>query len=190
MQIVHRMILSFPVILNPANRGYLLLDTDYAGTLPAFYKAIKRNGIKVSEIVYVLATHYHPDHMGLIPDLMKLGVRLLLIDTQRDSVHFSDSVFARDGQPFQPIDEKQATVIGCEESRQFLSGIGIDGEIAALPSHSPDSISLLLDSGEAFVGDLQPYAYLDGYDGDDAAKADWTRIHGFRPKRIFYAHAN
>ena len=128
--------------------------------------------------------------MGLIPDLMKLGVRLLLIDMQRDFVHFSDSIFARDGLPFEQIDEKQATVIRCEESRQFLSGIGISGEVIAVPSHSPDSIALLLDSGDAFVGDLQPYEYLDGYDGDDAAKADWTRIHGFQPERIFYAHAN
>ena len=176
--------------LIPCHKGFLLIDTDCAGTLPAFYKAIKRNGIKVSEIVYVLATHYHPDHMGLIPELMKLGVRHLLIDVQRDSVHFSDAIFARDGLPFEPIDDAQATVIRCEESREFLSGIGIDGEIIAAPSHSPDSIALLLDSGDAFVGDLQPYAYLDGYDGDDAAKADWTRIHGFQPERIFYAHAN
>ena len=87
---------------------------------------------------------------------MKLGVRLLLIDMQRDFVHFSDSIFARDGLPFEPIDEKQATVIRCEESRQFLSGIGISGEVIAVPSHSPDSIALLLDSGDAFVGDLQP----------------------------------
>ena len=181
---------STNTFLIPCHNGFLLIDTDYAGTLPAFYKAIKQNGIKVSDIVYVLATHYHPDHMGLIPDLMKSGVRLLLIDTQRDFVHFSDSIFARDGLPFEPIDEKQATVIKCEESRKFLSGIGIGGEVIAAPSHSPDSISLLLDSGECFAGDLQPYEYLDGYDGDDAAKADWTRIHRFQPKRIFCAHAN
>ena len=83
--------------LIPANRGYLLLDTDYAGTLPAFYKAIKQNGVKVSDIAWVLATHYHPDHMGLIPELMRQGVKLLLLDTQRESVHFSDYFFARDG---------------------------------------------------------------------------------------------
>ena len=170
--------------LIPANRGYLLLDTDYSGTLPAFYKAIKQNGVKVSDIAWVLATHYHPDHMGLIPELMRQGVKLLLLDTQRESVHFSDYIFARDGLPFEPIDETKATVISCAESREFLAGI------ISTPSHSPDSISLLLDSGDAFVGDLQPYEYLDGYDGDDAAKADWTRIHGFQTKRIFYAHAN
>lgn len=39
--------------LIPCHNGFLLLDTDYAGTLPAFYKAIKQNGIKLSDIVYV-----------------------------------------------------------------------------------------------------------------------------------------
>ena len=41
--------------------GNLLVDTDYAGTLPAFYRAIKEHNIKISDITYVLATHYHPD---------------------------------------------------------------------------------------------------------------------------------
>ena len=51
--------------------GYLLVDTDYAGTLPAFYGAIKKYNIKVSDISHILATHYHPDHIGLISVLMK-----------------------------------------------------------------------------------------------------------------------
>ena len=86
--------------LIPATRSYLLLDTDYAGTLPAFYRAIKTNAVQVKEIGWVLATHYHPDHMGLIPDLMKQGVKLLLIDTQKEFVHFSDYIFSRDRLPF------------------------------------------------------------------------------------------
>ncbi len=128
--------------------------------------------------------------MGLIPDLMKLGARLLLMDTQRDSVHFSDHIFARDGLPFEPIDETRATVIRCDESRKFLSGIGIDGEVIATPSHSPDSISLLLDSGDALVGDLTPKEYMDAYEKNDALKADWTRVMSCRPERVCYAHAN
>ena len=57
------------------NHSGLLVDTDYAGTMPAFYKALKNNGISVKDIEYVLATHYHPDHMGLISELMKQGAK-------------------------------------------------------------------------------------------------------------------
>lgn len=167
-----------------------MVDTDYAGTLPAFYRAIKHARVKASDVSYVLATHYHPDHMGLIPELMKQGVKLLLIDTQVDSVHFSDYIFARDRVPFEPIDEAKATVITCAESKEFLAGIGISGEIISTPSHSPDSVSLLLDDGDCIVGDLQPREYLAAYEQDNALKADWDAVLRYRPRRILYAHAN
>ena len=169
--------------------GNLLVDTDYAGTLPGFYRAIKAEGIRISDIGYVLATHYHPDHMGLISELMKQGVRLLLLDTQRPHVHFSDVLFARDKRlKYEPISTETATVIESAESRAFLKTLGIHGEIAVTPSHSPDSVSLLLDSGECFVGDLEPMEYLDAYEEKDELQRDWERIMGHSPKVIYYAH--
>ena len=68
------------------DKGGLLLDTDYAGTLHAFYKVIKNAGIRITDINYVLATHYHPDHMGLVGQLVKQGVELLLMDIQKEAV--------------------------------------------------------------------------------------------------------
>lgn len=144
----------------------------------------------MQDIVYILATHYHPDHMGLIPELMKQGVKLLLMDIQRDYVHFSDSIFARDGLPFVPVDETQATVITCAASRHFLAEIGIDGEIVSVPSHSPDSVALMLDSGDCIVGDLEPFDYLDAYPEESPQRNDWNVILHRHPKRILYAHAN
>ena len=49
-------------------KGYLLVDTDYAGTMQAFYRAIKKHNVKVRDISYVLTTHYHPDHIGLVSE--------------------------------------------------------------------------------------------------------------------------
>ena len=85
--------------------GGLLFDTDYAGTLPAFYKAIKQNHIALKDIDCVLASHWHPDHMGLISELMKQGVKLLLLDVQRDRIHFPDRIFERDHLAVEPIRE-------------------------------------------------------------------------------------
>ena len=69
--------------------GGLLIDTDYAGSLSSFYRAIKEQGIKMSDITYVLATHYHPDHIGLVSELMRQNVKLLLIDAQVPYIHFA-----------------------------------------------------------------------------------------------------
>ena len=150
--------------------GGLLFDTDYAGTLPAFYKAVRQNNIAVKDIRYVIASHYHPDHMGLISELMKQGVELVAADVQKDFIHYSDSLFARDHISYSPIAETQATVIPCEESRAFLSRIGIQ------------------DDGDCFVGDLEPLEYLEAYPENLPLKRDWEQILSFHPRQIFYAH--
>ena len=172
-------------------RGNLLVDTDYAGTLPAFYKAIKEHEIKISDITYVLATHYHPDHIGLVSELIRLGVKLLVIDAQCPYIHFADTIFGRDKSlAYEPISTDHATIISTEESRAFLKSLGIDGEIVRTTSHSADSISLILDDGECFVGDLEPIEYLAAYDRNDVLKYDWELIMRYAPKTIYYAHAN
>ena len=168
---------------------HLLVDTDMPATLPAFFRAIKAAGADVRGIAFVLATHYHPDHIGLIPRLMEQGVRLLLADTQTADVHASDRIFARDPLlRWEPPDERTARILPCSESREFLRGLGIAGEIVSTPSHSRDSVSLLLDGGDCLVGDLERRSVLPAYDGDAPVRRDWERILRARPKRIFYAH--
>ncbi len=171
--------------------GNLLVDTDYAGTLPLFYKEIKRHNISLKDITYVLATHYHPDHMGLVSELMKQGVKLLLMNVQKEYVGFSDEIFAREKHlEVEPIRKEEATVITCEESRKFLQDLGIEGEIISTPSHSNDSVTLILDDGTCFVGDLEPMEYLGAYEANGKLAKDWERILSVQPKRICYAHAN
>ncbi len=170
------------------DQGGLLIDTDYAGTLPAFYKAMKNADIRIADIKYVLATHYHPDHMGLVGQLVEQGIELLLVDVQKEAVHFSDKIFEKDKLPFSVINEADAEIISCGESRKMLSTIGISGEIIHTPSHSKDSVSLILDNGSCFVGDLEPLEYLAAYENNEALKNDWDRIMSYYPKMIFFAH--
>ncbi len=171
--------------------GNLLVDTDYAGTMSAFYGAIKKYDIKVSDISYVLATHYHPDHIGLVSELMKQGVKLLLIDTQSPHIHYSDKIFSRDMRlNYEPINADDAIILSAKESRKFLKDIGIDGGIISTTSHSEDSVSLILDNGVCIVGDLEPIEYLDAYDKNVKLKEDWELVMSYNPKIIYYAHAN
>ncbi len=171
--------------------GNLLIDTDYAGTLPAFYRAIKEHNIKISDITYVLATHYHPDHIGLVSQLVKQGVKLLVVNTQSQYIHFADEIFNRDKRfHYEPINIENAIIIGSEDSRKFLKNIGIEGEIISTASHSNDSISLILDNGICFVGDLEPIEYLEAYEENAALRDDWNLVMNYNPKIICYSHAN
>ena len=169
--------------------GKLLVDTDWAGSFPAFLQCIKEKGISLQDIQYLLITHYHPDHMGIAADLMQRGITLLVMDVQQGYVHQADAVFAGDRRNrFTPIPEKQALILKCEESRHFLEGIGIRGEIIPTPGHSADSISLILeDEGAAFVGDLPPLEQI-AYYQDPVMKSSADALQKYGVKILYHSH--
>ena len=166
-------------------KGSLLVDTDYAGTLPAFYKAIKELGIKVSDISYVLATHYHPDHIGLVSELSDQGVKLVVMESQTDFIHYSDPIFAREPHlNYRPIDERNALILKFDEAPSFLDSLGINGNIGRTLSHSEDSIYVSLSDGTIILGDLEPLEYLEAYKDNQLLKTDWDNILKQDPKLI------
>ena len=68
--------------------------------------------------------------------------------------------------------------------------MGIDGEIISTPSHSADSVSVILDDGDCIVGDLEPIDFLGAYENNSELEKDWSRVISYKPKRIYYAHVN
>ena len=102
-----------------------MIDTDYAGTLSAFYKALKKNNISIADITYVLAKHYHLDYIGLVSEMTKFGIKLLLLDTQYDYVHFAADIFKREQYlRYEPIDEKMLLLFA-KQARLFLLKWGL-----------------------------------------------------------------
>ena len=175
----------------PAETGGLLLDTDWAGTLPAFFRALKQSGLTLDTISHLLLTHCHGDHMGLAGELQRRGVTLLVTQEQLSHLHDPDPIFARDSRlAYVPADEKAAEVIPWADSRARLAALGIAGELIPTPSHSADSVSLVTDDGCCFAGDLEPMGYISGYADNAALEKDWETVMSFAPKRILFAHAN
>jgi glyoxylase-like metal-dependent hydrolase (beta-lactamase superfamily II) len=77
--------------------------------------------------------------------------------------------------------------ISFAESRGVLVRIGIGGEILPTPGHSDDSVSLLLDNGVAFTGDLPPFEYAWG-DRADLMIASWRLLQERGAKTVYPAH--
>ena len=73
------------------------------------------------------------------------------------------------------------------ESRTLLSNMGIPGEILPTPGHSDDSVSLLLDDGSVFTGDLTPLEAAFGEAGD-LVKASWRLLRERGAKRVYPGH--
>ena len=169
--------------------GILLFDTGWAGTFREFCREMGEKEIPVQEISYVLISHFHPDHCGIAQEIADCGAQVAVMDVQREFVHAADDVLRRgQGYTFHPIDDSKTRLVRLEDSRRFLAESGIDGEILATPGHSDDSISLCLDGGCFFVGDLNPLYELEMHRGTRIGES-WEMLLARCPKMICYGHA-
>lgn len=165
--------------------GKLLVDCGWPGTLPQFLKVLKQKGVVLDEIKYLLVTHFHPDHAGLVQDLKNRGVKFILPDCQVDFVGSFGEFFKGKSLPYIEIAQHDNIILNLGDSRSFLAGIGLDGEILHTPGHSDDSVSLVLDEGFAFTGDLHP-AFMDTE--DSKTRESWDKIHRHKITHIFPGH--
>lgn len=170
-------------------KDMLMFDTGWAGTFMQMCKALGEQELKLQEIKYLLISHFHPDHMGLAGELMKQGITVIAMESQKACIHACDHIFQRDKRfVYTLLEEDKVQVLSFAESREFLQKLGIDGEIIPTPGHSDDSISLILDSGDVFVGDLYPLYELDVHE-EPGVQESWQKILERKPKRIYYGHA-
>ena len=170
--------------------GSLLFDTGWAGTFPMLCRALGENKLKLQDIDYLLISHFHPDHMGIAQDIADSGVKIAAADVQRDYIHSSDGIFAREkNTAFIPIKDDAVRIVNISDSRAFLAVLGIDGELIHTPGNSDDSISLWLSDEKAlFVGDLNPLYEFDMHKGTQIGDS-WYRLLGLCPRTVYYGHA-
>ena len=169
--------------------GLLLFDTGWAGTFERFCREMGEKGIAVQDISYILISHFHPDHCGIAQEIADCGAVIAVMDVQREFIHAADDVLLRDQRKiFCPIDDRKIRLVNLCDSRGFLNELGIDGEIAATPGHSDDSISLCLDDGSIFVGDLNPLYELEMHRGTTIGES-WEMLLSRHPKVVYYGHA-
>jgi ribonuclease/clavin/mitogillin len=165
----------------------LLIDLGWPGTMGTMRASLKRMGVPLKEIRYALATHYHIDHAGLAQELKLAGVPLLVLETQVAAIPLMRQ-WTKPQDRYVDITLDGNVTISFAESRSRLEQIGIAGEILATPGHSDDSVSLLLDDGSAFTGDLTPLPYAGQDDSGIVVAASWRLLRERGAVRIYPAH--
>jgi endoribonuclease LACTB2 len=164
----------------------LMIDLGWPGLVGTLLSNLERKGIPLREIVYGLATHYHIDHAGAAQDLKNRGMRLLVTEEQVGAIPLMKR-WTKPADNYTEIVSQGNVVITTAESRALLEKIGIAGEIVHTPGHSDDSVSLLLDSGEAFTGDLTPMEMIAAEDPADV-QTSWDLLRAKGATTVYGGH--
>jgi len=148
--------------------GLILVDAGISNKAKGILKRLKDWSIEPEDISLIFVTHGHFDHTGSLAELKDLaGCQIAVNMHEKDWLEQGlkplppgtgtwgkiMSMFNKIFTPFIKI--APAPVDVTLDDREFsLEPYGIQGKVIYTPGHSPGSMSLLLDTGDAFVGDL------------------------------------
>ncbi len=164
----------------------LLVDLGWPGTMGMLRASLDRMDVPINELRYGLATHYHIDHAGLAQELKQAGVPLLVLDVQVPAIPLMKT-WTKPQDQYVDITLHDNVTVACAESRAVLTRVGIHGEIVHTPGHSDDSVSLLLDTGAVFTGDLTRPAFM-GVEDAEVVLASWRSLRERGATQVYPGH--
>ncbi len=165
----------------------LLIDSGYPNQLKELGRAIRHTGFKISDIDCLVVTHFHVDHAGAVQELKNEGVKFVLFDVQEDFIKPMEDMIAGKWK-YQTLKVDDNLMWKIEESKVFLKRLNIEGQLIHTPGHTDDSISLMLDKGEVFTGDLPPEHFI--LDDFSETKRSWKILREFGANMAYPAHGS
>jgi glyoxylase-like metal-dependent hydrolase (beta-lactamase superfamily II) len=168
------------------NRTCLLVDVGWPGTLPKLHASLKRKGLALKNLNYLFVTHYHPDHAGLVQELKSVKVQHIIVEQQLPAIPLLKS-FMKPDSGYVDIRIQDSLQLLTTESRAWLARLDLSGEMVSTPGHSADSISLVLDDGIAFTGDL---LFPDMVDAEktEIVQQSWAKLRELNVRTIYPGH--
>lgn len=190
--------------------GAIIIDGGSPGKINKFKRALHEISIAPEAIQVILITHGHWDHIGCASDIRELtGAKIAMHELDKERLEKPLKVMPPGVNAWGVLLEKatnlvlpfvhipRATVdLVIGDEGMSLSEYGIPGRVIHTPGHSPGSVSVLLDSGQAFVGDMAMNKFPLRYGAnmpvfaEDVAqlKESWRMLLNQGARTIYPAH--
>lgn len=192
------------------DKGVIMINSGTPNKGKKFIKRIKKVSIRPTDIKLIILTHGHWDHIGSAKDIKEItGAKIAMHQLEKDWLEKSlkplppgvtrwGRTFAKIMAIFMPLIHIPSTdidiLLGDEEFS--LSEFGISGKVVHTPGHSSGSVSVLLETGDVFVGDLAmngfPLRLSPGLpifaENLQKVKDSWKLLLDMGAKNIYPAH--
>lgn len=165
---IHRIpgIMAYAYLIE-ADSGVFLVDSGVQGTGRKILGLLKRLGRKPEELVAALVTHAHADHFGGLGEVQSAtGCRVLCHPAHAETLRSGTSIVSPGLNFFGRSYEVVANLalprlrlpklvrVDSIGDGQGLHELGLPGRVLYTLGHSQGDLTLVLDEGSAFVGDL------------------------------------
>jgi glyoxylase-like metal-dependent hydrolase (beta-lactamase superfamily II) len=193
--------------------GIIMIDGGPPNKSIAFKKSISRIPIDPNNIRLIILTHGDFDHVGSAPEIRLITGAKIAIH-ENDRLNFENSLYnwppgtTSWGRllrfvlnpilkiPLKFSGDKPDIILG--NSDYPLNDFGINGKIVYTPGHTKGSVSVLLESGEAFVGCMAhnnfPFRFRPGLpifaEDIDVVKESWKSLIQQGARMIYPAHGD
>lgn len=150
------------------SEGSILVDTGVPNKAKGIVKALERLAVQPEEIQLILITHGHWDHIGSAKEIKeRTGAKIAMHQAEKDWLEKSLKLLPPGVTPWGRLVMGIAAMriasvhipatdvdIVLGDEALSLSEYGIPGKVIYTPGHTLGSVSVLLETGDALVGDL------------------------------------
>ena len=166
---IHTIPLGFDQIYIVKDQGAIMIDSGEPKKGKVFLNGLRKKSIKPEEIQLIVLTHGHWDHIGSAAEIKEITeAKIVMHKNEKHCLEESfklmppgvttwgnilDKLVSWFITPFKHIHATEVDIV-LKDEEFSLNEYGIKGKIIHTPGHSSGSVSILLDTGEAFVGDL------------------------------------